>query len=121
VKPHRMVTRLINRHLEQRGLFRAIMLELDQERPRYEMTGTLEAIEELDSGNEWYAHLAFSLRLSSGDRTVWSHRSDARKRVYNRAPVYVIQALSELLEAELEKISASLAERLKSEPAEKGP
>ena len=110
VKPHKMVSRLIKRHIEHSGLFRTVVSDLGDIRPQFELTGTLEAIEELDSGDEWYAHLTFSLHLSrhKDGRVIWSRRSNLKKRVYNKAPVYVVKALSELLENQMNTIIAEL-------------
>ncbi len=126
VKPNKMVTELIVRHLDQSNLFEVVSRDYGDSRPQFELTGTLEAIEEMDSGTEWYAHLAFSLRVSRfrDERVVWSHRVDARKRVYNKAPVYVVKALSELMEAEMTKVVEKLAAFLKQRQArlgERGP
>jgi len=122
VKPNKMVTELIVRQLEHSGLFEVVSRDYGDDRPEFEMTGTLEAIEELDSGTEWYAHLAFSLRISRfrDDRVVWSHRVDAKKRVYNKAPVYVVKALSELMETEMDKAVGKLGAFLKQNQARVG-
>ncbi len=103
VKPQKMLTDLIARHLEQEKLFETVARELGDRRADYELSGTVDAIEELDAGDEWSAHLAYTLYLTRfGDqRVVWSRSTDLKKRVYNKAPVYVVKALSELVEEEL--------------------
>ncbi len=110
VKPNRMVTELIARHLEHAGLYKVVSRDYGETRPEFELSGVLEAIEELDSGTDWYAHLAFSLRMTRyrDEQVVWSHRVDARKRVYNKAPVYVVKALSELMEEEMNEVVVKL-------------
>jgi ABC-type uncharacterized transport system auxiliary subunit len=106
VKPHRMVTDLLARHLERAGLFQAVLREYADKPPEYELGGMLEAIEELDAGDEWFAHLVLNLQLHrrADGRVVWSKRIDAQKKVYNKQPVYVVKALSEILEAELDLV-----------------
>lgn len=101
VKPNKMVTGLVVRHLEHSGLFKVVSRDYGDTRPEYEISGVLEAIEELDSGNEWFAHIALSLRMTRfrKDAIIWSYRIDKKKRVYNKEPVYVVKALSELMEA----------------------
>ncbi len=115
VKPNRMVTGLIVRHIEHADLFRAVSRDYGESRPQYELSGVLQAIEEFDSGDQWFAHLAFSLRMTRfGDnRVVWTFRADAQKRVYNKAPVYVVKALSELLEQEMARALDDLRTTLK--------
>ena len=104
-KPHVMLTNLIVRHLQHAQLFGDVAMEYHDRVPDYEISGVVYAVEELDSGNEWFAHLAFSLRLSRyrGEKVVWSHEVDVKKQVYNKEPVYVVRALSELMEAEMQK------------------
>lgn len=116
VKPNRMVTGLIVRHIEHADLFRVVSRDYGESRPQYELSGVLQAIEELDSGDQWFAHLAFSLRMTRfGDnRVVWTYRADAKKRVYNKAPVYVVKALSELLEQEMARALDDLRTTLKA-------
>ncbi|MBN2496993.1 MAG: membrane integrity-associated transporter subunit PqiC [Deltaproteobacteria bacterium] len=106
VKPQRMVTEMMIRHFEDARLFANISREFGDIRPDYELSGVLQAIEEIDSGDEWYAHIEFTLRVSrySDGAVIWSHRVDAKKKVYNKSPVYVVKALSELMEAEMTKI-----------------
>jgi ABC-type uncharacterized transport system auxiliary subunit len=118
VKPNKMVSELIVRHLENAGLFDVVTRDYGESRPEYELTGVLEAIEELDSGDEWFAHLAFSLRMTRfrDDQVVWTHRGDVRKRVYNKSPVYVVKALSELMESEMNNVCGRLREFLKDRP-----
>lgn len=110
VKPNKMVSELIVRHMEQVGLFKVVSRDYGETRPEYELSGTLEAIEELDSGDEWFAHLAFSLRLTRyrDEVVIWSRRVDAKKRVYNKAPVYVAKALSQLMEEQMGQVVEEL-------------
>ena len=70
----------------------------------------------MDSGDEWYAHLAFTLRLTRfrGEKVLWSHRVDVKKQVYNKEPVYVVKALSELMEAQMVKVVPKLGDFLNS-------
>ncbi len=110
VKPNKMVTGLVVRHLEHSGLFKAVSRDYGDTRPQYEMSGVLESIEELDSGNEWFAHIAFTLRMTRfrSDTVIWSYRVDKKKRVYNKEPVYVVKALSELMEEGMNQVVEDL-------------
>jgi hypothetical protein len=53
-----------------------------------------------------------------GEKVIWSHRVDAKKQVYNKEPVYVVKALSELMETEMGKVLTSLRTFLRSRPPE---
>lgn len=109
-KPQKMVTDLLMRHLRHARLFYHVGQEYRDRHPDYELHGVLNAIEEIDSGDEWYAHLGFSLRMTRyrDERVVWSYDADRKKRVYNKEPVYVVKALSELMEEEMKKIVVRL-------------
>ena len=122
VKPQKMITDLLVRHLEHAGLFSDVSLEYGERQPDYEMWGAVHAIEELDSGDEWYAHLAFTIRMSRfrEEKVIWAHQVDVKKQVYNKAPVYVIKALSELMEQEMEKITNGLELFLRKQRTKKG-
>jgi ABC-type uncharacterized transport system auxiliary subunit len=110
VKPQKMITDMLIRHLQHAKLFADVSLDYGEHRPDFEIFGTMHAIEELDSGDEWFAHLAFSLRMTRfrGEKIVWSHDVNVKKQVYNKSPVYVVKALSELMETEMEKVVSSL-------------
>ena len=118
VKPQKMITDMLIRHLQHANLFANVSLDYGDHRPDYEISGMIHAIEELDSGDEWFAHLAFSLRMTRfrGEKVVWSHDVNVKKQVYNKSPVYVVKALSELMEAEMIKV----VERLQKFNAESG-
>jgi len=105
VKPQKMVTDLLIRHLQHARIFSDVSMDYGERRPDYEISGMIHAIEELDSGDQWFAHLALSLRMTRfrGEKVVWSHDVNVKKQVYNKSPVYVVKALSELMETEMDK------------------
>ncbi len=51
-----------------------------------------------------------NLRLTRyrSDRPLWTKSIDIKKKVYNKAPVYVVKALSELLEQQLRQVCREL-------------
>ena len=64
VKPNTMLSDVVRKHLAAIGLVRQVVMRFDEsERPAYELQGNLEAIEEYDSENIWFAHLNFTVRL----------------------------------------------------------
>jgi len=101
VKPERIITDLFHKHLLTSNLVSNVVRRLDEgHRPDYEISGMLEAIEEYDSEELWFAHIAMRItiiRLSDG-RTMYSRRFDHRKRVFKEDPEYVVRELSALLE-----------------------
>ena len=69
-------------------------------RPDYELSGSIEAIEEYDSKELWFAHLAIRMNLTriSDGVSVYFRRFDIRKRVFEHEPEYVIREMSSLIE-----------------------
>jgi ABC-type uncharacterized transport system auxiliary subunit len=101
VKPARMITDLVYKHLTNRNLVSNVIRRFDEgPKPDYELSGVIEALEEYDSEELWFAHLAIRMnlvRISDG-QSVYTRRFDIRKRVYKHAPDNVIRELSALME-----------------------
>jgi ABC-type uncharacterized transport system auxiliary subunit len=101
VKPDRMVTDLVYHHILNSGLVANVIRRYDQApKPDYDLGGDLEAVEEYDSGELWFAHLALTInvtRISDGT-SIYTRRFDLRKRVYQHTPEYVIREMSSLFE-----------------------
>lgn len=116
-KPQQMLCEVIHRHLLQANLFRETSLVYQRQVPDYELQGEIEAIEEYDSGDQWYAHLALALRLVRfSDRTVvWAYHFDRKKEVFNKEPVYVVRGMSELMEEEMAKVLEGIRQAMDAE------
>ncbi len=101
VKPEDMITDLMVKHLTSVGLVSQVVRRFDEgAKPNYELTGAIEAIEEYDSDEVWFAHIAFRLRLVrlSDARTVYTRRFDSRKQVFQKDPEYVVRELSRIVD-----------------------
>ncbi|NLW32838.1 MAG: hypothetical protein GXY77_15440 [Fibrobacter sp.] len=119
VKPTRMITDLVYKHLTSANLVSSIIRRFDEgPRPDYELSGMIEALEEYDSDELWFAHLAFRLRLVrlNDGKTVYTRHFDHRKRVFQQEPEYVIREMSSLMEYAMAQaindIDVRLAEEL---------
>ena len=99
VKPNRQISDLIARGLADENLFSGVTRELSERRPDYLLSGELSAIEIYDSGDVWYAHLAFSMQMTHfvTGRIVWNFSFDDRKEVPPLNFAHAVRALSELL------------------------
>ena len=100
---------LVVRHLSAVYLFQEVTKEYTRV-PHYELEAEIEGIEEYDSGDVWFAHLAITFKLvefESG-KVVWVHSFDVQKKVFNKQPVYVVKSLSEIMEIEMEKMVIGL-------------
>ena len=101
VKPARMITDLAYKHLEMSRIAAHLVRRYDESpKPDYELSGYIEAVEEYDSDELWFAHLALTINLTriSDGSSVYTRRFDLRKRVYQHTPEYVIRELSSLME-----------------------
>ncbi len=118
-KPQTMVAELLYRHLKHTNLFNEVSLVYQREVPDYELHGGIDAIEEYDSGDTWYGHLAMNFRLVrfSDRKVVWAYRFDETKEVFTREPVYVVRALSELMDEQMSKMMPSMEAAMDKEMA----
>jgi ABC-type uncharacterized transport system auxiliary subunit len=102
VKPARMITDLVYKHLLSANLVSTIVRRFDESanQPDYELTGMIEAIDEYDSDELWFAHIALRLALTrvSDGIIMYTRRFDLRKRVYEHKPENVIREMSSLME-----------------------
>ena len=101
VKPERMITDLLHKHLLTANLVSNVVRRFDEgHKPDYEINGMIEAIEEYDSDELWFAHLAIRISLTRirDGRLMYSRRFDQRKRVYRHEPEYVVREMSALME-----------------------
>ena len=101
VKPVRMITDAVDKHIASTGIVSHVVRRFDEgAKPDYELSGHIEAIEEYDSEDVWFAHLTIRMRLTriSDGRTVYMRRFDRRKQVFQHDPEYVIRELSQILD-----------------------
>ncbi len=109
-KPQRMLTELVYKHLKHANVFRQVTTSLKEGLPDYELEGQVRNIEEFDSDTEWSAHLAMTLQVvdTKTRRLVWKHAFDQRRKVFNHDVIYVVRALSQILEDEMNRAVPSL-------------
>jgi ABC-type uncharacterized transport system auxiliary subunit len=101
VKPSRMITDLIYKHLSSINLVSGLVRRFDEGvNPDYELSGLIEAIEEYDSDQLWFAHVSLRLTLNrvSDGTVVYSKAFDNRKRVFNYSPDNVVKEMSAVVE-----------------------
>jgi ABC-type uncharacterized transport system auxiliary subunit len=102
VKPVRMITDMVDKHLTSSGLVSHVIRRFDEggNAPNYELSGHIDAIEEYDSEDVWFAHLALRLKLirTRDNRTMYMRHFDRRKRVHLREPEYVVREMSQIMD-----------------------
>jgi ABC-type uncharacterized transport system auxiliary subunit len=118
VKPTRMVTDLFFKHLNSVQLVSGLVRRFDEGRkPDYEMSGFIEALEEYDSDDVLFAHVAIRItltRLSDGV-VVYSRPFDLRRKVYGRETSQVIREMSQIMEYIFTEVIADLDTKLAAE------
>lgn len=118
VKPSRMVTDQLFKHISSTNLVNSIVRRYDEGRkPQYEITGRIEALEEYDSEDILFAHIAMRInliRLSDG-KSMYSRHFDFRKRVYRREPEYMIREMSRIMEVIFNQAVIDIDSRLAAE------
>lgn len=116
-KPRKMLGELITGHLRYTQLFKTVSTTIEDKLPDYSLDVEIVAIEELDvSETEWFAHLSlrFNLVRMEDGMTMWTYTFDAKRPVADNRPVYVVKAMSELLDSELTTAFQDLDKKLSS-------
>ena len=110
VRPEDMITDMAEKHLLNSNLFVELHREFLDARPDYRLEGIVEALEKYDAQDLWFAHLAMTLRLiREEDKTeIWQHTFDERREVYNPEMVYTVQAMSDILETQMNLVVEEL-------------
>jgi len=118
VKPTRMVTDLFFKHLNTANLTSSVVRRFDEgRRPDYELSGIIEALEEYDSDDLLFAHIAMRVNLNrlSDGANIYSRHFDLRKRVHRREPEFIIREKSLVMEYIFNQVILDLDTRLSAE------
>ena len=83
-RPSRMMGQLLMQSFTRSGVFRNVIDRLGEKPPTYVLDSSVQAIEELEGGNQWFAHLAMTLRLTRFGASVAS-MSHAEFSAYSAA------------------------------------
>jgi cholesterol transport system auxiliary component len=100
VDPDRMINDLVVKHLKAARLFQNVTRSVENYVPDFLMSCDIQAIEEYDSKEQWYAHLAIEYQLEDAktNQIVWKKLYDLRKSVPQQEPVFIVRELSVLAE-----------------------
>jgi cholesterol transport system auxiliary component len=100
VDPDRMITDLVLKHLKAAQLFENVTRTVENFVPDYYLSCNVQAIEEFDSKEQVYAHLAIEYQLedAKANQIEWKKLYDLRKSVAQAEPIYVVRELSALAE-----------------------
>ena len=108
-RPAEMLTDAIEEYLSEARLF-ALTSRDFLTTPDFTFTGSVQAIERFDSGDEWRAHLAMSMKLvaEATNQVLWEADFDEELVVYNRDMGYTVEALNEILRARMQVYLADI-------------
>jgi cholesterol transport system auxiliary component len=98
VDPERMVDDLLFKHLRAARLFENVTRVAETKVPDFQISADVRAIEEYDSPDRWYAHLAIEYQLieEKTGQVLWKQLYDLRAPVPQQEPVFVVRELAAL-------------------------
>ncbi|MDQ3000571.1 MAG: PqiC family protein [Fibrobacterota bacterium] len=110
VDPDRMIGDLMVKHLKAAKLFDNVTRAVENYVPDFLMSCDIQAIEEYDSKDQWYAHLTIEYKLEDAktNHIVWKKLYDLRKSVPQQEPVFIVRELSFLNESINERMVKEL-------------
>jgi uncharacterized lipoprotein YmbA len=118
VKPSRMITDQVYNHLDKSNLASHVIRRYNEgSPPDYELSGTIHAIEEYDSEDTWFAHLALTitLRRTSDGRLLYTRNFDRHQQVFEHETTRVVKAMSTVLEIIMNQVMHDLESTLQKE------
>ena len=116
-RPSRMIGQLLVKAVSDAGIFRTVVERMGAAAPAYVLDTNVEAIEELQGGDVWFAHLAMTWRLArfEDNLTLWQFSFDERRPLARQELAQVVRAMSEILDEQLRialpQLEAALAGR----------
>ncbi len=116
-RPSRMIGQLLLKALGDAGIFRSVVDRLGTHVPAYALDTSVTALEEMQGGDQWFAHFAMTVRLSrfEDNRMIWQYSFDQRRPLNTQDLGLVVRAMSEILAEQmrvmLPQIDAVLAGR----------
>tara|TARA_Y100000588_G_scaffold112010_1_gene122863 strand:+ start:1341 stop:2132 length:792 start_codon:yes stop_codon:yes gene_type:complete len=108
-RPAEMITNLIANYLQDAQLFSQLVREREllDTRPNFILKGEIKAIERIDSGDIWYAHLVMTLTLEDMDqgKVIWKGEITGKDdiEVYDADMQQTVISMSELLGRKMER------------------
>lgn len=106
VRPDYMVTDMVFKHLEASALTNRVGIDFFETRPDFRIEGTVEALEKLDAGDIYFAHLAMTFKMINVEdgQQIWEYSFDQRRQVFQNEMVYTVRGLSSILQAQMDVI-----------------
>ena len=116
-RPAEMITDLVANHVTKQKVFSDIILSMDK-KPDYVMSGRIIALDEIVSGEKSYARMSvlFELKDYKTDTVVVAHTFERRQEIpgENPKPVYVVRAMGEIIDSEIDAFISKIYETLET-------
>jgi hypothetical protein len=109
-RPEHMITRVVSEYVEKSGMFQSVVSG-NGSMPEYELSGHVNAIEEMDEGSSQSAHLAlgFTFKNVKSNAMLWEGKCDKNRSTDSREPRVTAEAISKLLAECMEDALQSIA------------
>jgi uncharacterized lipoprotein YmbA len=116
--PDEMLTELLRLRLVRSGLFSEVEQQFPYSEHHLMLHVLLNAMEETDQGDGWYARLAMSfvLRTADDQAVLWRRSFDAERPVKHHDVLDVVRTLSAIYNQQTDRTLASLADFVASYP-----
>lgn len=114
-EPSRMLSEMTVRHLRTSKLFDEVATNDKIREPDAVVEGNVDAIEEVDRGELWKAHLAitFVVRKGESEKILLRHAFDVTRDCKKPHPNEVANEISEILAEEVKKLARRISTVLK--------
>ena len=106
VRPDYMIGDMVFKHLEASNLANRVGIDFFDTRPDFRIEGSVEALEKLDAGDIYFAHLSMSFKMlrTADGAQVWDYSFNQRKQVFQQEMVYTIRGLSSILQSQMDVV-----------------
>ena len=110
-RPEHMITRVVSEYVEKSGMFQSVVSG-NGTMPEYELSGHVNAIEEMDEGSSQSAHLAlgFTFKNVNSNTMLWEGKCDKNRSTDSREPRVTAEAISKLLAECMEDALQNIAQ-----------
>lgn len=111
-KPSDLIKQSILDFLSATGVFKRVIDTFSITEPDLILKSRLFSIEEVDTGNQWYARLSLEIEICDfkTKKSLWHHQFDRQKPLTKKEVALLPQVISEILKAELIEMIKKLVE-----------
>jgi ABC-type uncharacterized transport system auxiliary subunit len=109
--PEKMMMGLLQLRMSHSGLFETVEYRINSASDHLALYVKLNAVEERDRNEKWYARLAMSFVLKTADNesVIWTHEFDEERPAQVKSALGVVATLSDIYNTELNEVMESLS------------